>query len=247
MNYNSKAIEGANVTFPVFNAERHYMVPFYQRTGLPSHLRHWQPTVDAMLKDVDSDGPIFMMVDQKLCVPGQPHRRGGVHIDGYWCGPTDTAINHDNAMGWGPNPGWQPRSFNAMDDDHHKMKPKPQFGWDSEPKKQYEWGNTPPTHGSKLSGPTQDWSQASLEDPEAIILASNYSSCRGYVGPWSGELGYKGACEHIDISGMESFMLKPNTVYTGNVAFLHESTPLDRVVERTIVRLNVRGWEPVWH
>lgn len=72
------------VSFPQFNGERHYMIPFTKREGLPKHLRHWQPTVDAMLDGVVSNDNIYLMVDQKFVRAGEAHRRPGIHVDGYW-------------------------------------------------------------------------------------------------------------------------------------------------------------------
>lgn len=71
-------------------AEQHYMIPFYARSGLPTELFHWQPFVDVMLAGVETEDVIYFMVDQALVVEGKPHRRPGVHIDGYW---------HANEMG----------------------------------------------------------------------------------------------------------------------------------------------------
>ena len=70
------------VPFPEFNRERHYMVPFLKREGLPQHLQHWQPTVDAMLVDIETDSPIYLMVDQGVVKANVSHRRPGMHIDG---------------------------------------------------------------------------------------------------------------------------------------------------------------------
>jgi hypothetical protein len=64
--------------------ERIYMREFRKEDGLPFDLARWQPTVDAMLSEVDTDGPIYLMVDQALVSAGAAHRRPGVHIDGYW-------------------------------------------------------------------------------------------------------------------------------------------------------------------
>lgn len=76
--------EAGVVQFPAFNSERHYMVPFFQRFGLPEPLRHWQRTVNDMLSSVDTDRPIYFMADQSKVVAGTPQRRPGVHVDGYW-------------------------------------------------------------------------------------------------------------------------------------------------------------------
>lgn len=72
------------VSFPDFTGERIYMHKFYKDTGLPSHLSRWQQTVDDMLLNVDTDKPIFLMVDQGIVKPNTSHRRPGPHIDGYW-------------------------------------------------------------------------------------------------------------------------------------------------------------------
>lgn len=72
------------VSFPAFMAERVYMREFTKAKGLPSDLKRWQPTVDQMLDGVDTDGPIYIMVDQKIVEPNGTHRRPGMHLDGYW-------------------------------------------------------------------------------------------------------------------------------------------------------------------
>lgn len=72
------------VDFPAFTAERIYMREFRLETGLPEDLKRWQPTVDQMLVGVDTDGPIYLMVDQKFVAATTTHRRPGLHVDGYW-------------------------------------------------------------------------------------------------------------------------------------------------------------------
>lgn len=76
--------ERAVVTFPEYLGERVYMKPFFQRDGLPFDLARWQPTVDAMLYGVDTEAPIYLMIDQSPVKANQSQRRPGVHIDGYW-------------------------------------------------------------------------------------------------------------------------------------------------------------------
>ena len=225
MSYNSRAVETGAVTFPEFTGERRYMVPFFKNTGLPSHLTRWQNTVDAMLDGVDSDGPIFMTLDQKIIAGGRSHRTGGIHIDGYWNGPTDlTEFGGEitpstlKVSGW----GWCSKSFNG----HMK---------------------TPFNVLSTTNDATSPWAGAEFADPEAIILASSFESSRGYTGQWHGDIGKKGDCADIDVSQMDSFNLAANKTYIGNVSFLHESLPVEQDTSRTLVRLIVRGWEPVWH
>lgn len=82
--FNSIIRERNGVHFPAFNGEKHYMVPFLKRFGLPNDLSHWQETVDDMLDGIETDEPIYFMADQAFVKAGRPHRRPGVHVDGYW-------------------------------------------------------------------------------------------------------------------------------------------------------------------
>lgn len=186
-----------DVSFPSFEAERVYMQKFFKKTGLPAYLKRWQKTVDAMLRFVNTDNPIYIMIDQKKVKPQEAHRRPGAHIDGYWCeevrahrgsgGHIMTASKWDNGSGWSTS--------NA------------------------------------------------LSSPEAIILASNYSSCVGYVGEWEGQVGEGGDLSHLNLDNMKKIELQSNKVYVGNVGFIHESIPVKEEVERTLVRLSVKDWE----
>jgi len=102
------------VAFPQWTGERVYMRPFTKAAGLPPHLRRWQSTIGAMLSGVDTEEPIYLMIDQSEVHAGQSQRRPGVHIDGYWiagsgkhgpkppghCGSWDT-----------PAPGWKHVNF----------------------------------------------------------------------------------------------------------------------------------------
>lgn len=72
------------VTFPTFMAERIYMREIRKAAPLPADLQRWQPTVDAMLDGIDVDGPIYLMVDEGIVGAGQPQRRPGLHVEGYW-------------------------------------------------------------------------------------------------------------------------------------------------------------------
>lgn len=73
-----------SVVFPAFTGERVYMREFNRKDGLPPDLARWQPTVDAMLDGIEAPRRIFLMVDQAEVSASSMHRRGGVHVDGYW-------------------------------------------------------------------------------------------------------------------------------------------------------------------
>ena len=73
------------IVFPKHNNERIHMLKIYRDVLLPSELKHWQHTVDNMLIDIESDSPMYLMIDQKFVPANTYHRRPGIHVDGYWC------------------------------------------------------------------------------------------------------------------------------------------------------------------
>lgn len=81
---NSIVQQRGNLSFPEFTGERVYMRPFFKKQGLPLDLLRWQPTIDSMLEGIDTEGPIYLMVDQAPVKASDTHRRPGVHIDGNW-------------------------------------------------------------------------------------------------------------------------------------------------------------------
>ena len=103
-------------------------------------------------------------------------------------------------------------------------------------------------HSRSLLGHHGDyWGNTSFrdfEEPEGIILASDVEACRAFVGDYQGEIREGGDCEDIDKHNMGIISLKQNTTYAGNVTMIHESLPVSFDCNRTLVRLNVKGWTP---
>jgi hypothetical protein len=81
------------------------------------------------------------------------------------------------------------------------------------------------------------WSMNTLENG-GILLVSNAVGSQAWEGSFEGEYGEGGSCEHINVSGMDRFKLKENVVYLGN-HFIHESIPVEKTVDRTLVRLTL--------
>lgn len=100
------------------------------------------------------------------------------------------------------------------------------------------------SHGSHIGGGS--WDKATLTGKEAILLASDVVGCRGWTGSYKGVLGEGGDCSAIDLSGLEVLELQSHKTYMGNVGFIHESIPLGYNTQRTLVRLNIKDWEPQW-
>ena len=189
-----------SVNFPVFMGERHYMIKFFKDQGLPDFISRFQDTVDGMLLSIDTkidgiDQPIFITIDEKLIKKGSTHRRGGVHIDGYW-------IEELQAHGGG-----------------HRMS----------------------ASGLDTGGGINWKTGCDFSTPESIVLASSVAASKGWLGEYENNVGEGGDCTHLDLSKMETFILQPNITYRGNVAFLHESIPVEYDTERTLIRLNIKN------
>lgn len=212
-----------DTVFPAWQGERIYMRPFLKADGLPQDLSRWQPTVDAMLDGIDTDQPVYIMIDETEVEAGKTQRRPGLHIDGYW-DPGITAYGSHRAIASGHRgtPG------------RHQPRPP------REP-------STPPRHRSIPPGHSSGsmlWKDADFAAPEGIILASSVSAAEGYLGIYEGPIGEMGDCAHIDISDMEVLQMESGRVYAGNVNCLHQSLPVEVDCRRSLVRLNVPGWTP---
>ena len=70
-----------------------------------------------------------------------------------------------------------------------------------------------------------------------IILASNFSSCKGWVGDFKGLPGVGGDCRHIKLNN--HFNLYPNVVYYGNNHFIHESISVSANIHRVFARITM--------
>lgn len=178
----SKIELGGHVEFPAFLAERVYMREFKKKDGLPTDLKRWQPTVDQMLEGIDTDLPMYLMVDQAVVGDNQSHRRPGVHLDGYW----DPSLSMHN--GGGPTHG--PRRHSSVPPGHTGRSPFHSSGssrWEDATFDAPEYiilaSDVPACRGyvGQFDGPIReggDASEISLKNLEAIELEAN----RVYIG-----------------------------------------------------------------
>lgn len=217
MTKHSIAQRRGGVHFPEFTGERVYMRRFDY--GLPRDLSRWQSTVDAMMDGIKTDQPLYLMIDQSLVKAGQPQRRPGIHIDGYWVESLNMHGHRGqiSAHGAEPRHGGEP----APRDDRHRGAPK---------------------HMGQCGAWPVD---ATYEEKEGLLLASDIIGCQAYLGEFDDAPGEGGDCTHIDVSGMEPLLMLPFMTYAGNVTMLHESLPVFEDSRRTLVRINVPGWSPL--
>lgn len=247
------------VSFPTFTGERVYMRPFFKHEGLPEHLSRWQPTVDAMLDGIDTDCPIYLMIDQKEVKANTTHRRPGMHLDGFWI----PQLQAYSEPGHGIDPKSIPAELRALYESYmergrhghrisagHRDNPGRHRQGPSEPRHQTGPGRHRGISTSAMWDTGPKWNDAHTETQwpnEGIILASNIAACRALEGEFDGEIGKGGDVTHLDLSHMREHILAANTVYAGNVTMLHESLPIHFDCQRTLVRLNVPGWTPSIH
>lgn len=271
--------ERSRIVLPENTGERVYMLEFYKKNGLPAHLSRWQKTVDQLLEGIDTDGPIYLMIDQGFVKAGSIQRRGGVHIDGYW----QPAIYAHRAE---PEPSYDTHNHRPVYDrhnhvpspydrqspivpvyDNHNHRPvydrhnhvpnpydrhspivpvydnhkhRPVYDRHNHEPDSYD-RDIPSTTRKKLK-----FGEVDLVDwpTEAIILASDIQACRAWNGLYDHTDMPNGDCSHVNVQELQEMMFRKNTVYLGNVTMLHESLPVEFDTLRTVIRLNVPGYNP---
>lgn len=74
-----------------------------------------------------------------------------------------------------------------------------------------------------------------------MLIASNYSLCKGWNGNFAGNVLAGGNCTNMknQISKKKGFMLKPNTLYLTNSQFIHESISTNIPIKRVFVRITL--------
>lgn len=72
-----------------------------------------------------------------------------------------------------------------------------------------------------------------------ILMASNYSACQVWVGDIEGSPEQGGDVSHLDLSGMESFMLPAGQVLLGNSSMIHQGHTVQQEVNRQLIRVTM--------
>lgn len=209
----SQVAVGTRVDFPEWRGERHYMLPFTLRSGLPKEARRYQNVVDQMMGSiqVDRDQECYFMVDEKDVVPGQTHRRPGLHVEGYW-------IQDIRCHGGGGT--HSPLGYHAPTPGHSPSPPQ-------EPEKKEK----------KEKKKVQSMFEAVLlasSHTAARALIGDYT--RDFVADWRG-----GDCAELDTTGLDEMILQGGLSYNMDVFTLHESLPVQAQMKRTVIRINARG------
>lgn len=115
----------------------------------------------------------------------------------------------------------------------------------------FSWGNIDPNPGQPQPGsgwltgedgrflPREQHEQQYCSEKGGMLIVSSYESCKGWNGKYDGQPNQGGDCSHLNLSEMETFILKTNTLYWGNSTFIHESLPVKEDVKRQLVRITL--------
>lgn len=76
------------------------------------------------------------------------------------------------------------------------------------------------------------------------LISSSFSACKAWRGDVDGIPKQGGDCSHLILPD-DSFILNPNEVYLMNSTCVHESLPLDKSVNRTLMRITLPPTEVV--
>jgi hypothetical protein len=105
-----------------------------------------------------------------------------------------------------------------------------------------DWGNGGWLTSNNFNQKNLDIHNKLYNNPKGgMIIASNYSACRGWTGNFHGEIKQGGDVSHLKggLVNNSSFILKPNQIYYGNSQFVHESLPLTADVNRQLIRVTL--------
>jgi hypothetical protein len=87
--------------------------------------------------------------------------------------------------------------------------------------------------------PREQHEEQYCSEKGGMLIVSSYEACKGWNGEYEGQPNQGGDCSHLDLSKMDNFNLKSNTLYWGNSTFIHESLPLEEDVKRQLVRITL--------
>lgn len=96
-------------------------------------------------------------------------------------------------------------------------------------------------HGIPKEGPGRHGAPSHFHDKgrnELILLASNITGAKAYLGDYDGEFGSGGEC-NFDLGGMRTINMLGGVSWIGDIYTIHESLPHEEDGLRTLVRLNV--------
>ncbi|WP_051558632.1 hypothetical protein [Mycolicibacterium austroafricanum] len=224
MTINSLVQRRGTVDLPEYTGERRYMVPFFQRDGLPVGLERWRETVEEMLDGLVTDREVYLMIDQSYVDAAATQRRPGAHVDGWWQPALRRHDHGGHRLAPGAHvvdprpPGHRTTPWNPA----HRAAPQRPGGGHGLVR------SIVPTHSGEL-----------VESDQLILLASDVTASRGWAGEAAGEPADGGDCAHIDVTGLDQVVFTAGHCWAGNARMLHESTPLAAGGLRTLVRLNV--------
>lgn len=94
--------------------------------------------------------------------------------------------------------------------------------------------------GPHIDGNWSDKASTVFDSSELLILASDVEGCAAYIGSYEASyIDAGGDCSRVPLDGFKRVKCKAGFAYIGTVATIHESIPIKKACNRTLVRINV--------
>jgi hypothetical protein len=74
-----------------------------------------------------------------------------------------------------------------------------------------------------------------------MLISSNLSACKGWIGEYDGTPNQGGDCSHLasELETMTPVLMDPFSVYYTNSTAIHESLPFTKTAARTLIRVTL--------
>jgi hypothetical protein len=244
---------GEIITMPEFKERKLYM----HKTRmddliLPADFADYIGTIDQVLSKVSNRNDVcYITIDEKNIRANDSHRRGGAHVDFNWfesmsCHgsspmPTNSG-GHGNPI---PTGGHGNPIIIPSTGGHGNPIPTGGHGNTDEMLEEYRRLAKIERRKRKIGGILSDddemmmaakqWYKT-VENGGMLLVADNVG-CQVWKGDIKGSIGEGGCCSNVDLTTLQSEIMKPNEVFYLNALGIHESIKLNQDVQRSLIRI----------
>jgi hypothetical protein len=201
---------GGPIELPEFKERNLYMYKMgMNKVIMPEGFKDYEPTIESVLSKLnDRNDVCYITIDEKH-IKNETHRRSGIHVDFNWYENIQNHADRGDESGRGSHsPGTHQSNGGERNVGIHRA-----IG--------------------RHSGHRRDM------DKGGVLLLSNYDGCRAWKGHYDDSMiGEGGCCKNVDVSGLESAILKSGYVYYLNSLGIHESIHIPTEVKRSLIRIN---------
>jgi hypothetical protein len=246
---------GGGIVMPEFKERKLYM----HKTRmddliLPADFADYIGTVDQVLNKVANRNDVcYITIDEKNISANNSHRRGGAHVDFNWfesmschgsSTPTPSNGGHGSPM-IVPTPSTGSHGNPIPTGGHGNPLPTGGHGNTDEMLEEYRRLLKIEKRKRKIGGILSDddemmmaakqWYKT-VENGGMLLVADNVG-CQVWKGDIKGEIGEGGCCANVDLTGLQSEIMRPNEVFYLNALGIHESIKLNHDAQRSLIRI----------